>query len=182
MATSSDNRHGPVTRSVIHMYKHFHVYLSDVDEGTEQREMIDSHVTKLVATIVDMPIDLPDSTEALGFVRQCGEMLGVENVLKLKTALSRSAAPQNRRVRTKRTAMPDIQQHLYIEDYLPGSLWTFLRESTTIANKMVSMADFCCHTLGLQFPNERTWSSIVGLILAAHAQNIDFSKANNYLE
>ena len=182
MATSIDNRHGPVTRSVIHMYKHFHVYLSDVDEGTEKREMIDSHVTKPVATIVDMPIDLPDSTEALGFVRQCGEMLGVENVLKLKTALSRSAAPQNRRVRTKRTAMPDIQQHLYIEDYLPGSLWTFLRESTTIANKMVSMAEFCCHTLGLHFPNERTCVSIVGLILAAHAQKSDVSKAHDYLE
>ena len=90
MVTSSANRHGPVTRSVIDMCKHFHVYLSDVDEGTEKREMIDSHVTNLAATIVDMPVDIPDSTEALGFVRQCGETLGVENVLKLKTALSLS--------------------------------------------------------------------------------------------
>ena len=182
MATSIDNRHGPVTRSVIHMCTHFHVYLSDVDEGTEKREMIDSHVTNLVATIVDMPIDLPDSIEALGFVRQCGEMLGVENVLKLQTALSRSSAPQIRRLRTKTTAMPVIQQHLYIEDYLPYSLWTFLRESTTIASKMTYMAEFCCHTLGLQFPSERTYVSIVGLILAAHAQKMDFSKAHDYLE
>ena len=151
MATSIDNRHGPVTRSVIHMCKHFHVYLSDVDEGTEQREMIDSHVTNLVGVITDMPVDRPDSTEALGVVGEYEAMLGPENGLKLKTAISRSEAPQKRRLRTKTTAMPVIQQHLYIEDYLPDSLWTVIRESTTIASKMIYMAEFCCHTLGLHF-------------------------------
>ena len=182
MATSIDNRHGPVTRSVIHMCKHFHLYLSDVDEGTEKREMIDSHVTNLVGVITDMPVDLPDSTEALGVVREYEAMLGPENVLKLKTAMSRSAAPQKKRLRTKTTAMPVIQQHLYIEDYLPDSLWTFLRASTTIGSKIIHMAQFCCQTLGLHFPNERTYPSIVGVILAAHQQNMDFSKAHDYLE
>ena len=135
MTTCIYPRHGPATRSVIHMCNYLNAFLGDVAEGAEKRDIIDSQVTSLVATIVNMPVDLPDSTEALGFVRQCGEMLGVENVLKLQTALSRSSAPQIRRLRTKTTAMPVIQQHLYIEDYLPDSLWTFFenrRPSPTI--------------------------------------------------
>ena len=63
----------------------------------------------------------------------------------------------------KPTHEPELQEHMHIEEYFTDTMWGFLRSSMTIISKLQMAAEFCVDTLGLHFPDEMTYASIVGV-------------------
>ena len=81
-----------------------------------------------------------------------------------------------------RAIVDDCQYHLHIENYMTEAMWTMLASPLSFDTKLASMAEFIVDIVGVHFPKEVTYTSILGVIIAANGERMSFRAAHRHLQ
>ena len=172
---------GHLAASIQETINYLDEILADAEDSAEKTNTIADHITTLIKSIANEQSDLPDATQALKIVRENATMLGQDNIDRLRNAIARSTDKGLKSAGKRKQSQPDVQEHSYIQNYLTDSMWTMLKSDQQFETKMSAMAEFLVDTVGVHYPRELSYTSIVGVIIAAHGKGMSFGTANKHL-
>ena len=151
--------------------------------GLETSSTIADRCTSFVQPIAGRKADPPDAAHAIKKAAKHAAMLGAENATKLRRLYYRSSGTGMKYAGTKtRAIVDDCQDHLHIENYMTKAMWTMLASTLSFDTKLASMAEFIVDNLGVHFPKEVTYTSILGVIIAANGERMSFRAAHKHLQ
>ena len=165
MAIAKATNTNILTDTIANTINYLDEMLHGAADGPAKSSMIDDHCATLTKTIVGLKFDLLDATSALKLTRGHSTMLGAENVERLRLAISRSSEVVLKHSSKREIMVPDYQEHNHIEEYLTEAMWTMLKSDQQFETKMSAMAEFIVDTVGVHYPRELSYTSIVGVII-----------------
>ena len=171
-----------LTLAIVETVEVLEKILDGAEEGNARSSAIADRCNNLIKLISGMTFDRPDAIAGLEIVSKYQRMLGDENAACLQAAISQMSNTLLTQANETPTHVPRLQEHMHIEEYFTDTMWGFLRSSKPISSKLIKVAEFVVDILGLHFPDEMTYASIAGVIIAAHGKPLSFATADDILK
>ena len=85
--------------------------------------MIADHCNKLIELISGIAFDRPDDIAGLEVGPKYKRTIGDENAAGLEAAISQWSNPMLTQADETHTNMPELQEHMHIEEYFTDTMW-----------------------------------------------------------